>query len=466
MVKLNNPATDFNGEHAIWLNGVKVSHLGKGFPNGSWNGGIFTQNPNGSPFEGVRWRNDTSLNLNGIWLQNFSPDDPAGFTGNMYFDHVVAAKKYIGCLASGSPPPPPPPPPSDSTPPTVSMSAPAAGATVSGSTVTVSATASDNVGVVGVQFKLDGASLGAEDTTSPYSISWNTSTTGNGTHALTAVARDAAGNQTTSAARTVTVSNSSGGGAGLIFESNWDTATGTSTSAVTDGGRWPNYWEFNNGSSVQLLSVVAGGPNGHNALRVQQRGETYAANIQLDNFMPQSKDYYVRYYLKNDDTSSAGDHVATVDTWQYQNLTYMRKYSSGSGWHFVTSLYGCGFTYPIGHWGPSRTLSNGQWYRFEYFVHYIDSNHIQVHPRVYDSAGTLILSDADFLQENFGSASWNGRSDWTLASYYAAGYSFCVDPAWMNEFGLGNNGQRFSVDTGRFWYFAGVQIRSDRWPGP
>src|SRR2546422_2425143 len=42
--------SDFNGEHAIWLNGVKVSHLGKGFPNGSWNGGIFRQNPNGSPF--------------------------------------------------------------------------------------------------------------------------------------------------------------------------------------------------------------------------------------------------------------------------------------------------------------------------------------------------------------------------------------------------------------------------------
>ena len=53
------------------------------------------------------------------------------------------------------------------------MTAPAAGATVSG-TVTVSASASDNVGVAGVQFLLDGASLGAEDTTAPYAISWNT----------------------------------------------------------------------------------------------------------------------------------------------------------------------------------------------------------------------------------------------------------------------------------------------------
>src|SRR6185295_17042447 len=85
--------------------------------------------------------------------------------------------------------------------------APAVGATVSGTAVTVSATATDNVGVLGVQFKVDGANLGVEDTTGAYTLSWNTTTIANGTHALTAVARDAAGNTTTAAARTVTVSN-------------------------------------------------------------------------------------------------------------------------------------------------------------------------------------------------------------------------------------------------------------------
>src|SRR5207245_435575 len=94
----------------------------------------------------------------------------------------------------------------DTTPPSVSVTAPVAGASVAG-TVTVTASASDNIGVVGVQFKLDGAALGAEDTTSPYSVSWNTVGAANGSHTLTAVARDAAGNVTTSAAVTVTVSN-------------------------------------------------------------------------------------------------------------------------------------------------------------------------------------------------------------------------------------------------------------------
>jgi hypothetical protein len=103
MVRLNNPVTAWNGEHAIWIDGVKVSHLGQGFPNGQWSGGNFTQNPIGSPFEGFRWRNDPNLKLNYVWLQTYAPDSPAGFKSSMKFDHVVVAKSYIGCLTPGTP---------------------------------------------------------------------------------------------------------------------------------------------------------------------------------------------------------------------------------------------------------------------------------------------------------------------------------------------------------------------------
>jgi len=89
----------------------------------------------------------------------------------------------------------------DVTPPTVSIGAPANGVTVSGTTVTVSASASDNVGVAGVQFMLDGVNLGAQVTAAPYAVSWNTPLGADGAHTLTAVARDAAGNTATSAAR-------------------------------------------------------------------------------------------------------------------------------------------------------------------------------------------------------------------------------------------------------------------------
>ena len=88
----------------------------------------------------------------------------------------------------------------DSTPPNVSLTAPAGGATVSG-TVQLTANASDNVGVVGVQFKQGTTNIGAEDTSAPYAVSWNTTTVANGSYSLTAVARDAGGNTTTSSHR-------------------------------------------------------------------------------------------------------------------------------------------------------------------------------------------------------------------------------------------------------------------------
>ena len=74
--------------------------------------------------------------------------------------------------------------------------------------MTVTATAADDIGVAGVQFLLDGVALGAEDTTAPYEAvvehgaGWRTART-----PLTAVARDAAGHETTAAAVSVTVTN-------------------------------------------------------------------------------------------------------------------------------------------------------------------------------------------------------------------------------------------------------------------
>ena len=94
----------------------------------------------------------------------------------------------------------------DSTPPTVSIDTPAANATVSG-TVAIGASASDNVGVAGVQFLIDGSPLGAEDTSAPYSVSWSTAATANGPHTLGARARDSAGNLSDATSIPVTVGN-------------------------------------------------------------------------------------------------------------------------------------------------------------------------------------------------------------------------------------------------------------------
>jgi hypothetical protein len=112
----------------------------------------------------------------------------------------------------------------------VSITAPAAGSTVSG-TVVVSASASDNGTLAGVQFRLDGANLGAEDTSAPYSVSWDTTTASNASHSLTAVARDAAGNTTTSAAVSVTVNNTAP--SGLVAGYGFDEGAGTTAADVS-----------------------------------------------------------------------------------------------------------------------------------------------------------------------------------------------------------------------------------------
>jgi chitodextrinase len=86
--------------------------------------------------------------------------------------------------------------PPDTTPPAVSITNPLAGNT--SGIVLVEAAATDNVAVAGVQFKVDGVNLGLEDVTFPYSISWDTNLVVDGVHTVTAVARDAANNTSTS----------------------------------------------------------------------------------------------------------------------------------------------------------------------------------------------------------------------------------------------------------------------------
>ncbi|MFX0091503.1 MAG: Ig-like domain-containing protein [Candidatus Hodarchaeota archaeon] len=97
----------------------------------------------------------------------------------------------------------------DTTPPTVTITNPANGATVSGS-VSITADASDNVGVTYVQCRIDSGTW-VDDTTSPYSWTWDTTQSTDGPHTIDCRAWDAAGNYADDSV-TVTVDNSGGGG--------------------------------------------------------------------------------------------------------------------------------------------------------------------------------------------------------------------------------------------------------------
>lgn len=97
----------------------------------------------------------------------------------------------------------------DTTPPTVSLSSSSTSVTSAG-TISLNATAADNVGVVRVEFR-DGTTLVNTVTSAPFSTSVSLTSTNNGTHTYTAKAFDAAGNATTSAPVSVTVNIGTGG---------------------------------------------------------------------------------------------------------------------------------------------------------------------------------------------------------------------------------------------------------------
>jgi beta-lactamase superfamily II metal-dependent hydrolase len=150
----------------------------------------------------------------------------------------------------------------DVTPPATSITAPLAGATVSGTT-TVTASASDNVGVTKVEFYLDGA-LQSTDTSSPYSWSWNTTTATNGAHTLTSKAWDAALNFKLSTGVGVTVSNSL-----PIDIGNWQLVQANSTLTYTIPA----------GTSIASKGYVIVARNATKAAFQTYWGVTLAANV-------------------------------------------------------------------------------------------------------------------------------------------------------------------------------------------
>lgn len=222
--------------------------------------------------------------------------------------------------------------------PTVSLTAPAAGATVSGS-VTISATASDNVGVSRVEFLIDGA-LAASDSSTPYSTVWDTSSVANGTRRLQARAFDAAGNVGTSSEISVTVT----GGVeditpptvNLSFPGNGATVSGTITLAATatddlgvssveffvggsslgfgnqsaQAGPWTLDWNTSGlAAGSYALSVIARDARGNQALD-NDTSVTVNPNVAVVDESFSNRNADADYF---DQTGWSGDFVADAD---------------------------------------------------------------------------------------------------------------------------------------------------------
>ena len=106
----------------------------------------------------------------------------------------------------------------DTQPPNIALTSPADLAQNLGGTLTLTATASDNVGVVGVEFQVDGQTVGSEVTSAPYSVAVNSTVYASGQHIIRARARDAAGNVSAWSRITVTFGGAAAPAGGLLEE--------------------------------------------------------------------------------------------------------------------------------------------------------------------------------------------------------------------------------------------------------
>jgi len=159
--------------------------------------------------------------------------------------------------------------PGDTTAPTTSVTAPANGSTVSGN-VTISATASDNVGVTKMEVYVDGALKSSNTGASSIAYTWASTGVANGSHTITSKAYDAASNVGTSSTVTVTVSNTTSSQQLLLnpgFESgatSWTQTTGVidnGTGQAAHGGSWKawmnGYGSAHTDSLYQQVTIPA-----------------------------------------------------------------------------------------------------------------------------------------------------------------------------------------------------------------
>lgn len=252
-------------------------------------------------------------------------------------------------------PTPNPTPGGDSTPPTVSLSTPAPG-DVSG-TVLLSANASDNVAVAGVQFRVNGVDHGSEDTTAPYNMSWNTaSLSPGGTYVLSAVARDTAGLTTISTGVTVTVRAPPPTPQGLIFFDNFEYEVGrndpNAASLFQQHGRW-------NGAKTEQ----SGAPGANGFLYTVNSIPGYAGDfpggpssrVLAMEARPGSEGFQTDFYVEYGDGENPAFNEAIPGNVWFQFWVYINHYENPlvpaeNQLSFIDSrnkfIYACNGSYP------------------------------------------------------------------------------------------------------------------------
>jgi hypothetical protein len=253
--------------------------------------------------------------------------------------------------------------------------------------------------------------------------------------------------------------------AGVLFQSSWDTATGTSDAAIFDGGKW--FGGPLSKGKLQDPYVSSGGPGGHNYLNMVTVGQggwggdgrCFEWLISGGNngvIWDDPDDLYMRFYYRVDasydvphptkhwfqgvDSSKSLDHV-------HYNL--INKPSPGE-----IPGAGGGFAIEIENQSAGRFQSDvrmekERWYCYEIQIHKVSASQERWYIR---------LDGVDITDSFHGIAgSVYGKK---LDEWYASGNG------WPNEY-HGNlwlvTYDMLTLNEG--WDVTAIEVRDDRWPG-
>jgi hypothetical protein len=297
---------------------------------------------------------------------------------------------FWGGASDATPAPPTPtpaPPPADTIAPSIAIVNPAPGKQLAEQWyVTVAAT--DNVGVVGVQVQLDGRNLLQEWTLGQFSQLWDTTYTPNGPHTLTAIARDAAGNRTTSAPIQIVVNNTppppigpSGNsvtflGTDTVTRGNWKGVYGQDGNVIAQHSVLaPPYSGFDTGGSVNLMLLDLWATDGRALLKQSysyspsERIESYFHTASSMDFLLKASDglpHRVALYFCDYENTGRAATVQALDTARNNALLDSRSLSSYANGVYLVYTYRGSVTLRVtntnpGSYAPTAAMSAIFW---------------------------------------------------------------------------------------------------------
>ena len=324
--------------------------------------------------------------------------------------------------------------------------------------------------------------LGSEDTSSPYSLTWDTTSASNGTHIITAVARDAAGNTTTSSSVSVTVSNtissvtaepSYTGSDKLIAVDNFDSYTAITGAGTTFTSRYPIYRVLDKSDSSvpisNLVSLVSGRTG--NAVRLSYGGANGASDIivgtegrldsigQWNGTLPEVAGPYSHFLFTtwirfspgaDPGADPIGSGVKGVMFWHTGNQRYQHsphRLMDYVGGRYNETHWDVGPPHPpnsttgLNHWktfdGRAPTFApyaDGNWHRFTTEVYAGNPTH---QGERWWLDGVLVFDNVD----NVGNLNWGTDytytypiTHWMVFGNYARGTVAAASPAFTVDF--------------------------------